>query len=525
MGMSESSGRPRPGAPHALYQHYVYVALAGTASMMLAVPSTIALAHLPVDWAPILIALGIAGAAGIVASAMPWSVLGQRRSGQLFLYLWSLIDIGVVGAAVASTGGARSWFWVLFLLTTIFFAVGYPLGGQALLLAASMATYVIACEVSGDAPSAPMLAWRMVMVVAGCALASFPAWELRRETAEHERARQEADRLTGAITAQEAWWRALVDRTGDPIVVFDEHRMVHFASPAFEEILGYPLEQSTPVDLAVIAHPDDLAPLRQAIVRTIEERRTTKAMTRLVRSDGEWRVFEVSLTSLGVEGRGSLVANLHDVTEREDAAAALTYQATHDHLTDLANRAAFYEHLQICLAIATRMGNPLSVLVLDLGSFKDVNDTLGHAVGDELLIEIARRLAETLRSADVVARVGGDEFAAVLSTGGDPEGAMNAARRVLAAINEPMVLSGRPYWLQASIGLSCSALHGVEADQLVQRADRAMYEAKRTGIGIALFESEMEAADAHLPGMLGHLPQAIVANELFLCYQPKVSLT
>ncbi|HXW38684.1 MAG TPA: EAL domain-containing protein, partial [Acidimicrobiales bacterium] len=451
-------------------------------------------------------------------------VLGQRRSGQLFLYAWSLVDIGVIGVVVASTGGSASWFWVLFLLTTIFFAVGYPFGGQAFLLAASFATYVLACEAAGGTPSAPLLAWRMIVVAAGCALASFPAWELGRETAEHQRARQEADHLIGAMQTQEAWWRALVDRTSDPIVVFDEERRVRFASPAFEELLGYRLEPSTALDASVIVHPDDVDRLREAAARAAEGAATANATTRLARSDGEWRVFEVSLTALEDTGRGGLIANLHDVTERVAAAAALTRQARHDDLTDLSNRVAFYEKLQTCLSIATRTGAPLSVLVLDLQGFKDVNDTLGHAVGDELLIEIARRLTQTLRAADVVARLGGDEFAAVLSTGGDPEGATSAARRVLAAINEPMVLAGRPHWLRASIGLSCSTLHGLDPDQLVQRADRAMYEAKRTGIGVALFEDEMDTGAGALPGLLGHLRHAIVADELFLCFQPKVSL-
>lgn len=522
--MSASSGRPRRGAPHALYQHYVYVALAATVSMMLAVPITVGVAHLEVAWPPILIALGVAGGAAVAALCLPWTALGNRRSGQAALYLWSLVDIGVVGVVVASTGGARSWFWVLLLLTTIFFAVGYPLGGQAFLLAASVGAYVLACDAAGGVASGPRFAWRMVMLAASCALASFPAWELRRETANHDQARERADHLTGVIKAQEAWWRALVDRTSDPIVVFDSRRTVEFASPAFEDILGYALEVAKPIDTSVIVHPDDVGSLREATREAASGNSTAKVMTRIARADGGWRVFEVSLTSLEDAGPGSLVANLHDVTDRVEAATALTHQATHDPLTNLANRVAFYERLQACLAIAGRTGAPVSVLALDLQGFKEVNDTLGHAVGDELLVEIARRLEKTLRAADVVARLGGDEFAAVLATGGDPDGAASAARRVLSTISEPMVLAGRPHWLRADIGVSCSTLHGTDADQLVQRADRAMYEAKRTGIGVALFDEEMEAMAGTLPGVLGHLRHAIAADELFLCFQPKVSL-
>jgi diguanylate cyclase (GGDEF)-like protein len=247
-------------------------------------------------------------------------------------------------------------------------------------------------------------------------------------------------------------------------------------------------------EIASLIHPDDLETLRDASVTADEVGGTRRVIVRLRRADGSWRVLEVSLTALHGVPKANLVANLHDLTERVEAEATLTYQATHDSLTNLANRIAFYETLRTCLSVARRTGVPLSVLVLDLEGFKEVNDTLGHAMGDEILVEVARRISHTLRDADVVARLGGDEFAAIFTTGGDPEGATVAARRVLGAINEPLVLSGRPYWLRASVGVSCTALHGTEADQLVQRADRAMYEAKRIGIGVALYEDAMDAS-------------------------------
>lgn len=514
--------QPHRGAPHALYRHYVVVVFVASGAMLAAVPTAILLGHLRVWWPGIAGALGGAGLAAVVSAFLPWSRLLEKQSGQLVLYVWSLIDIAAIVAAVASSGGQRSWFWVLLLLTTIFFSVGYPLAVQAALFGATLVGFVAACAAAGPVLNATLL-WQMTVLLATYGLAGFPAWELRRETAEHERARDDADRLAAVVGEREAWWRSLIERSSDPIVVFDHQWRVTFASPASERLFEHRPDQLTTIDVDTLVHPDDRQSVRAAAGDALRSGRSSGVPARIRSAGGEWHHVELSFAVLPGSG-GGVVANLHDVTERVSAEAALTYQAMHDPLTKLANRMAFYESLQTCLALARRAIRPLSVLVLDLEGFKEVNDNWGHATGDEVLVTIARRLTETLRHADVTARLGGDEFAAVLATGGDEQGALTAARRVLAAIGEPIVLRGRAYWLRASVGIACLPHGGLEAEELVQRADRAMYEAKRTGTGVAVYEPAMDSSTRNWGELLGELRHAVTAGQLTLHYQPKVDV-
>ncbi|MHB1774380.1 MAG: putative bifunctional diguanylate cyclase/phosphodiesterase [Acidimicrobiales bacterium] len=516
--------RSQPGAPHALYRRYVAMAVAATATMMVMVPVAIVLSGQSAEWWAVGAGLTVAGTVGLVCAVLTWTGLLRRHAGQVVLYLWSLADIGVIGTTVAATGGPHSWFWVLFPLTVIFFSVGYPMVGQVALFGATVAAFLAACDASGVPVDAVRLLWQITVLVATFALASFPAWELRRQTAEHSEAREEASRLATALGEQERWWRSLIERTSDPIVVFDDAWRVIFASPAFERLLQYRPQQYATIDVAELVHREDAEAVQAAADRAVDDDGHADVLCRLRRADGTWRTVEVAFTVLPPSRVGRVVANLHDVTERAAAEAALTHQAMHDPLTGLANRIAFYESLHTCLAVASRTGSPLSVLVLDLEGFKEVNDSWGHATGDELLVTVSHRMTDTLRGADVTARLGGDEFAAVLVAGGDEQGAVIAAGRVLAAIGEPVVLSGRAYWLRASIGIACFPDHARTAEELVQRADRAMYEAKRTGAGVAVYEPSMDASAVHRGEVLNELRQAVREDQLVLFYQPKMEL-
>lgn len=500
------------------------VALVVTAAMVVVVPATIRFSGQSVDGVEIAIALGISVVVALVCAFLPWRRLSGRRSGQLVLYTWTLIDIGVIATAVAASGGQGSWLWVIFLLIVIFFSVGYPLAGQTVLFGSTLVAFLAACDASGQPVDSARLLWQVAVLVATFGLASFPAWELRRQTAEQREAREEADRLAAALGEQESWWRSLIERTSDPIVVFDEQWRVIFASPAFESLLGYRPPQFATIDVEALVHRTDRPSVRAAAEQAFTQGGSSKVSCRLRCADGGWRTVEVSFTVLPFTGIGRVVANLHDVTERVAAEAALVHQAMHDPLTNLANRTAFYESLHTGLAVAARSGSPLSVLVLDLEGFKEVNDSWGHATGDELLVTVARRLTDTLRGADVTARLGGDEFAAVLVAGGDQAGAVTAARRVLAAVGEPVLLSGRAYWLRASVGVGCFPDHARTAEELVQRADRAMYEAKRMGTGVAVYEPGMDASSVHRGELINELRQAVRDDQLVLYYQPKMEL-
>jgi diguanylate cyclase (GGDEF)-like protein len=167
--------------------------------------------------------------------------------------------------------------------------------------------------------------------------------------------------------------------------------------------------------------------------------------------------------------------------ERKQSEARLSHMASHDHLTDLPNRALFSDRLENALARARRELGRVAMLYLDLDRFKEINDQLGHAVGDELLCEVAQRLTGCMRESDTVGRLGGDEFAILLPSVALPEDALAAAEKLRRTLQRPFSLKGRDVVVAGSIGIALYPDHGDTADRLLQLADDAMYAAKRRG--------------------------------------------
>jgi len=214
-----------------------------------------------------------------------------------------------------------------------------------------------------------------------------------------------------------------------------------------------------------------------------------------------------------------------EVQERRRAQAQLAHLAHHDPLTDLPNRLLFADHLQRSIARAERGRHRLALLFIDLDRFKEVNDTLGHAMGDELLIEVARRLAGGLRGSDLLARLGGDEFVCILEGIDTPQEAGRVADKLIARIAEPLMLHDNEIRVSASIGISLYPGDGVDTDNLLRAADTAMYEAKKHGRNAYHFyEPEMTQyarERAQLERLLRH---AVENNQLELHYQIKMAL-
>jgi diguanylate cyclase (GGDEF)-like protein len=206
------------------------------------------------------------------------------------------------------------------------------------------------------------------------------------------------------------------------------------------------------------------------------------------------------------------------------ASRKLRHQALHDDLTDLPNRALLYERMEAALAAAERNGEPAALLLVDLDRFKEVNDTLGHDTGDRLLEEVAARLQGVVRRGDTLARLGGDEFAVLLRGLPDRGMAAELAGRLQDAIARPFMLNGVAAVLDASIGIAHCPEHGTDVHTLVQRADVAMYDAKRSRTSIETYTSERDPYSAERLQLLGELRAAIGAGELVLHYQPKVDV-
>jgi diguanylate cyclase (GGDEF)-like protein len=242
-----------------------------------------------------------------------------------------------------------------------------------------------------------------------------------------------------------------------------------------------------------------------------------------VRSIGRF-VLVVDLVTL-LAGIGLLVGAAVVVTRYQRALHSESehnrYQALHDPLTDLPNRALFQDRTSVALRTAARSGATVAVLLLDLNRFKEVNDTLGHHYGDQLLLQVADRLRESLRDADSVARLGGDEFAILLPISGWEE-ALAATQRVGAALHEPFSMYDIAIDVDASIGMALSEA-GDDVETLLRHADVAMYEAKAAHHPFARYEASHDDNDLSRLVLLGDLRRAVAAGELTMYYQPKIN--
>lgn len=253
--------------------------------------------------------------------------------------------------------------------------------------------------------------------------------------------------------------------------------------------------------------------------------RPLAALTRFARSLGRGD-FEAPIAVAGDDEIGELTQAFNtmrsDLVERERRILDLAY---HDTLTRLPNRVMFSERLTQMIERATREGGIFSLLVMDLDRFKLVNDTLGHHMGDSLLFEVGRRLSGILtREMDIVARLGGDEFALLLPET-DLDEAKRFARRIGAALDEPLLIDGHTIDVHSSVGIVAFPLHGTDFHTLMRRADVAMYAAKRVNMGASVYSA---ADDMHSPErltLMTELRRAVEHDQLSLYYQPKVDLT
>ena len=228
--------------------------------------------------------------------------------------------------------------------------------------------------------------------------------------------------------------------------------------------------------------------------------------------------FTAGLALLGLFW--TIVVGYQQRTQRQ--AADNAHQALHDALTGLANRTLLRDRIDQAMRQTDRELVPAALLLLDLERFKEVNDTLGHHYGDQLLIQVAQRLRAALRNVDTVARLGGDEFAVLLSRIETAEGAVAVANKLQAVLQEPFELEGLSLDVEASIGVALYPEHASDPDELLQHADIAMYVAKDTHAGYVLFDPTLDQHSPRRLALLGELRRAIGEQQLVLHYQPKV---
>ena len=197
--------------------------------------------------------------------------------------------------------------------------------------------------------------------------------------------------------------------------------------------------------------------------------------------------------------------------------------AYEDRLTGLPNRVLFNDRLQQAVHVARRNGSPLTVMIMDLDRFKHINDTLGHAVGDDVLREVGTRLRAALRESDTVARLGGDEFAALLTTGSE-ERIVDVVRKALRCMEQPIECNGQSLDVGVSIGIARHPEHGDTPGTLIRHADIAMYLAKAANSEFAFYDPDRDGSRQEQLSLLGELRRALERNELVVFYQPKIDL-
>ena len=212
-----------------------------------------------------------------------------------------------------------------------------------------------------------------------------------------------------------------------------------------------------------------------------------------------------------------------DVTERKQAEETVHYQAYHDLLTGLPNRALFRDHLGLMLAQAKRTQQPLAVLSLDLDHFKLINDSLGHTIGDELLLAVGARLRQCLREGDTLSRLGGDEFAVLLPTLVSRSDVDHICRKIIQVLSKPVYIKGHEIYISVSIGACVAPEDGDLVDGLIRQAEIAMYQAKSQGRSrLQFWESGMQAPYSERMTIESDLRRALARNEFVLFYQPQV---
>jgi diguanylate cyclase (GGDEF)-like protein len=238
----------------------------------------------------------------------------------------------------------------------------------------------------------------------------------------------------------------------------------------------------------------------------------------------EWQLDDGRIVEIVVSRRadGSCVALHEDVTEQRQAQERISFLARHDLLTGLPNRGVLREELERALA-SNRRGESLALLCLDLDRFKPVNDTYGHAAGDELLRQVAARLRDCVRETDVMARMGGDEFAVVQRGVVQPEGSTRLARRIIDVLTRPFDLNGHVVHIGTSVGVAMAPADGEDSETLLRHADLALYRAKSDGRGqLSYFEPGMNERVEARRGMENALREALAAQQPFtLVYQPR----
>ena len=337
----------------------------------------------------------------------------------------------------------------------------------------------------------------------------------------------ERKRAEVALQDSEKRMRSVLDNVSDGLATIDQNGIIESANPAVTKLFGYTEQELIGQQSDILIATTHRTAYDNYLQRrlNVDVRASGAHETMGKRKNGSLFPLEFVVSSMQVGSRHLFICTLRDISERKAQTDALEYQALHDALTGLPNRSLFGDRLRQALLAARRNQKMFGVLLLDLDRFKDINDALGHDRGDSLLQEVTARLRGVLRATDTIARLGGDEFAVLTTDAKHPEDVAGTARKILASLEGPFAIADQMVETGASIGIAIYPVHGDDPGTLLRRADVAMYVAKRSGGGYAMYQPEQETQTLRRSGLAGELRRSIPQGELVLHYQPQVTLT
>lgn len=322
---------------------------------------------------------------------------------------------------------------------------------------------------------------------------------------------------------QERLYHTLLEAMPHPIAMTDGATLLYLNGVGvaalgyerFEEIVGQPLTR--------LIHPDSLARVAERAQRILAGELDAFEEMKVLRKGGEAHEVEAQGTLFTVGGVSQIMVVVRDVQERKSQQARIEFLAYHDPLTDLPNRRKLWEEAERLLVADRRKRDTPALIYLDLDNFKMVNDTLGHAAGDELLRQVAARIKDELRQGDILARLGGDEFAILLATA-DRTSAQVTARRILGVFNTPFVVGDHSLHVLGSLGVALYPEHGDTLDELARAADVAMYQAKQGRTGVAVYDPEQDRNSLERLQLVQELRSTIRKGQFLIQYQPILNI-
>ena len=445
---------------------------------------------------PVLLACGLA--ALLVAVAL--LTVGDRLPADSYPVLTALGSVLIT--LLVHFGGSEGRGYALLYVWAVLYAFYFYRPAQATLQAGIVAA---GAALSGNLGASPQIELLMIVgtvVVAGTWMRR--AWQ--------------------ALMVSELTFRRLFADNPQPMWVYDTATLRFLAvNDAAVSRYGYSREEFLGMRLTDIGPEEEVATLLAEAAAPVEGATRTPTWRHRLR-DGRTITVEVYSHAQRFEGTDARLVLVLDVTERARLEGQLRHQASHDPLTGLANRTLFRDRVERALDRRRPGGPAVAVALVDLDGFKGINDTLGHAVGDEVLVAVARRLQGALRSGDTPAHIGGDEFAVLLDDLPGPDAVRDMCERILEALRPPVAVSTGEVFVTASIGAAVSQPSDT-GERLVQNADVAMYSAKSAGRDrCELYAPEMHARARRRLELTGDMRGAAERGELELQYQPVVSL-